>query len=167
MIDFSDMEQYALRILTEKTDDGLLPSSIAKEYQQQFLEIMIDEYQDSNLIQEAILTSISTVSEGRYNIFMVGDVKPVSYTHLDVYKRQIEIYERGAGYTLASGTGACAAAGVAYKLGMTNNKVVVQMPGGELQVEIEDDWNVFMTGDVFYVAKITLSNEFVEKLRAI
>lgn len=79
----------------------------------------------------------------------------------------IEIYERGAGYTLASGTGACAAAGVAWKLGMTNNKVLVHMPGGELQVEIEADFNVFMTGDVFYVAKITLSNEFVEKLRAI
>ena len=77
----------------------------------------------------------------------------------------IEIYERGAGYTLASGTGACAAAGVAYKLGMTNSKVIVHMPGGDLQVEIEDDWNVYMTGDVFYVAKLTLSNEFTEKLR--
>ena len=79
----------------------------------------------------------------------------------------IEIYERGAGYTLASGTGACAAAGVAYKLGMTNNKVIVHMPGGELIVEIEDDWTIFMTGDVFYVAKISLSNEFVEKLRSL
>lgn len=79
----------------------------------------------------------------------------------------IEIYERGAGYTLASGTGACAAAGVAYKLGMTNNKVIVHMPGGELIVEIEDDWTIYMTGDVFYVAKIALSNEFVEKLRSL
>jgi len=79
----------------------------------------------------------------------------------------IEIYERGAGYTLASGTGACAAAGTAYKLGMTNNKVIVHMPGGELIVEIEDDWTVYMTGDVFYVAKIALSNEFVEKLRSL
>lgn len=79
MIDFSDMEQYALRILTEKTKEGFVPSAVAKEYQQQFLEIMIDEYQDSNLIQEAILTSISTVSEGRYNIFMVGDVKQSIY----------------------------------------------------------------------------------------
>ena len=79
----------------------------------------------------------------------------------------IEIYERGAGYTRASGTGACAAAGVAYKLGLTNNKVIVHMPGGDLQVEVEDDWNVYMTGDVFYVAKITLSNEFVEKLRSV
>ena len=64
----------------------------------------------------------------------------------------------GAGYTMANGTGACAAAGVAYKLGLTGNKVIVHMPGGELQVEIEDDWTVYMTGDVFYVAKITLSN---------
>lgn len=79
----------------------------------------------------------------------------------------IEIFERGAGYTLASGTGACAAAGVAYKLGLTNNKVIVHMPGGELQVEVTDDWQVYMTGDVFYVAKICLSNEFVEKLRVV
>ena len=48
---------------------------------------------------------------------------------------------------------------------MTNSKVIVHMPGGDLQVEIEDDWNVYMTGDVFYVAKLTLSNEFTEKLR--
>lgn len=79
MIDFSDMEQYALQILTDKTEDGFLPSSIAKEYQEQFLEIMIDEYQDSNLIQETILTSVSTVHKGRYNVFMVGDVKQSIY----------------------------------------------------------------------------------------
>lgn len=79
MIDFSDMEQYALKILTEETEDGLAPSGVAREYQEQFEEIMIDEYQDSNLIQEAILTSISTVSSGRYNIFMVGDVKQSIY----------------------------------------------------------------------------------------
>ena len=79
MIDFSDMEQYALRILTEKTEAGLGPSKIAEEYQKQFQEIMIDEYQDSNLIQEAILTSVSTCRSGRYNIFMVGDVKQSIY----------------------------------------------------------------------------------------
>ena len=79
----------------------------------------------------------------------------------------IETYERGAGYTMATGTGACAAAGVAHKLGLTGNKVIVHMPGGELQVEIDDNWEVYMTGEVFYVAKISLSNEFVEKLRAV
>lgn len=79
----------------------------------------------------------------------------------------IEIFERGAGYTLASGTGACAAAGVAYKLGMTNSKVIVHMPGGDLVVEIDDDWNVSMTGDVCYIARMILSNDFAEILRAI
>lgn len=79
MIDFSDMEQYALRILTDQTEEGMVPSEIAEEYQQQFVEIMIDEYQDSNLIQETILNSISTCGSGRYNIFMVGDVKQSIY----------------------------------------------------------------------------------------
>lgn len=79
IIDFSDMEQYALRILTEKSEDGFVPSKIAQEYQNQFHEVMIDEYQDSNLIQEAILNSVSTCGSGRYNIFMVGDVKQSIY----------------------------------------------------------------------------------------
>ena len=73
------MEQYALRILTEKSEDGFVPSKIAQEYQNQFHEVMIDEYQDSNLIQEAILNSVSTCRSGRYNIFMVGDVKQSIY----------------------------------------------------------------------------------------
>ncbi|MDD3361099.1 MAG: helicase-exonuclease AddAB subunit AddA [Hespellia sp.] len=80
MIDFGDMEQFALRILTEEKDGKLVPSMIAREYQDQFVEVMIDEYQDSNLIQEAILTSVSTVSRGRNNIFMVGDVKQSIYS---------------------------------------------------------------------------------------
>ncbi len=79
MIDFDDMEQYALKILNDDTPEGLVPSRAAKEYQEQFLEVMIDEYQDSNLIQEAILTSVSRVSAGQYNIFMVGDVKQSIY----------------------------------------------------------------------------------------
>ncbi|MDD3401783.1 MAG: helicase-exonuclease AddAB subunit AddA [Hespellia sp.] len=80
MIDFGDMEQFALRILTEEKDGELVPSMIAKEYQEQFVEVMIDEYQDSNLIQEAILTSVSSVSRGQNNMFMVGDVKQSIYS---------------------------------------------------------------------------------------
>lgn len=79
LIDFGDMEQFALRILTVEQDGELVPSATAREYQEQFYEVMIDEYQDSNLIQEAILTSVSTVSQGKYNIFMVGDVKQSIY----------------------------------------------------------------------------------------
>ncbi|WP_251388906.1 helicase-exonuclease AddAB subunit AddA [Mediterraneibacter agrestimuris] len=79
LIDFGDMEQFALRILTVEQDGALVPSVTAREYQEQFYEVMIDEYQDSNLIQEAILTSVSTVSQGKNNIFMVGDVKQSIY----------------------------------------------------------------------------------------
>ena len=56
----------------KKTEEGFEPSEVAKEYQDQFREIMIDEYQDSNLIQETILTSISGVSKGKYNSFYGG-----------------------------------------------------------------------------------------------
>lgn len=79
----------------------------------------------------------------------------------------VETFERGAGYTLACGTGACAAAAVAYKLGLTSNQIVVRMPGGELQIEIDENWEAYMTGDVFYVAEIRLSSEFAEMLRAL
>ena len=80
MIDFSDMEQFALAILTVEKDGELAPSPAAGEYQERFEEVMIDEYQDSNLVQETILTSVSRMSEGRYNVFMVGDVKQSIYS---------------------------------------------------------------------------------------
>lgn len=79
LIDFNDMEQYALQILTREEDGVFVPSMVAESYQEKFAEIMIDEYQDSNLVQEAILTSVSGVSKGNYNIFMVGDVKQSIY----------------------------------------------------------------------------------------
>lgn len=79
LIDFNDMEQYALQILTREEDGAYVPSIVAESYQEKFAEVMIDEYQDSNLVQEAILTSVSRVSKGVYNIFMVGDVKQSIY----------------------------------------------------------------------------------------
>ena len=72
IVDFSDVEHLALKILVKEEDE---PSEIAKKYQEKFIEIAIDEYQDSNLVQEYILTSISN---GK-NIFMVGDVKQSIY----------------------------------------------------------------------------------------
>ena len=72
IIDFNDIEHFALKILVD--EDGN-PTEIAKKYQEKFNEILIDEYQDSNLVQEKILTSISN---GK-NIFMVGDVKQSIY----------------------------------------------------------------------------------------
>ena len=61
---------------------------------------------------------------------------------------EIRIWERGAGYTLASGSSSCAAAGAAYKLGMVNNKIYVKMPGGSLFVEICDNSEIYLTGQV-------------------
>ena len=72
IVDFSDVEHFALKILL---DENAQPTEIAKKYQEKFEEIAIDEYQDSNLVQEYILTSISRGN----NIFMVGDVKQSIY----------------------------------------------------------------------------------------
>ncbi len=76
IIDFSDIEHYALQILVKKDEQGnYIPTEIAKIYKGKFNEIAIDEYQDSNLVQEYIL---NTISNGN-NIFMVGDVKQSIY----------------------------------------------------------------------------------------
>jgi len=61
---------------------------------------------------------------------------------------EIRIWERGAGYTLASGSSSCAAAGAAYKLGMVDKKINVKMPGGKLVVEINESEDIYMTGAV-------------------
>ncbi len=60
----------------------------------------------------------------------------------------IRIWERGAGYTLASGSSSCAAACAAHRLGLVDNDITVHMPGGQLHIEIMDDGEVFMTGPV-------------------
>ena len=76
ILDFSDIEHLALEILVKTGENGKHKrSDIAKKYQEKFAEIAIDEYQDSNLVQEYILTA---VSNGR-NVFMVGDVKQSIY----------------------------------------------------------------------------------------
>ena len=76
IIDFNDMEHLALKILVKKDEKGeILITDVAKRYSEKFEEITIDEYQDSNLVQECILTSISKQN----NIFMVGDVKQSIY----------------------------------------------------------------------------------------
>lgn len=75
-IDFHDIEHFALKILIEKKEDKeVKPSRVAKELQEKFEEIAIDEYQDSNLVQEYILNSVSKQN----NIFMVGDMKQSIY----------------------------------------------------------------------------------------
>ena len=79
MIDFSDMEHLALRILFQKEGDAYVPGEVALAYRDYFEEIMVDEYQDSNQVQELLLESISRQTEDFGNRFMVGDVKQSIY----------------------------------------------------------------------------------------
>lgn len=76
LIDFNDLEHFALKILVDENEQ---PTQEAVELSGQFEEILIDEYQDSNMVQETILKSISTEAYGKPNRFMVGDVKQSIY----------------------------------------------------------------------------------------
>lgn len=76
IVDFNDIEHFALSILLKQNEDGSVEKTdVAKRYQDKYVEIAIDEYQDSNLVQEYILTSVSNGN----NVFMVGDVKQSIY----------------------------------------------------------------------------------------
>ncbi|WP_027091139.1 UvrD-helicase domain-containing protein [Cohnella thermotolerans] len=79
LLDFGDLEHYALRILRDpaSTPERTLPSAAALDYRSRFAEILLDEYQDTNEVQEAIVSLIARPSPG--NVFMVGDVKQSIY----------------------------------------------------------------------------------------
>jgi len=79
LVDFNDLEHLCLQILTETQDGAVKPSRAALEYRDYFDEIMVDEYQDSNMVQEIILCMISRMKDENPNVFMVGDVKQSIY----------------------------------------------------------------------------------------
>jgi diaminopimelate epimerase len=72
---------------------------------------------------------------------------------------EIEIWERGAGYTLASGSSSCAAAAVAKKLGYCDSEIIVRMPGGEIEIKIDENNTVTMEGSVVSVCSGIVSIE--------
>ena len=76
---------------------------------------------------------------------------------------QIEIWERGAGYTLASGSSSTAAAAVAYKLGLCDSNITVHMPGGDISIQLNDGFSATMTGPVAKVCEGTMMNEMFGK----
>ncbi len=81
---------------------------------------------------------------------------------LDRNNISIQIWERGAGYTLASGSSSCAAAAVARRLGLCDSRITVHMPGGLLQIEIGDDYAVQMRGPVAHVYDGELGREALD-----
>ena len=100
IIDFNDIEHFALKILIQKDEDGKdIPSDIALSYREKFEEIFIDEYQDSNFVQEVLLSNIAKIKTP--NRFMVGDVKQSIYRFRQAKPELfLDKYNR---YPLASG----------------------------------------------------------------
>jgi ATP-dependent helicase/nuclease subunit A len=81
LVDFSDLEHYCLQILRhpDSTMERLIPSDAALDYRAQFVEVLVDEYQDVNMVQESILQLVTKEHEQTGNLFMVGDVKQSIY----------------------------------------------------------------------------------------
>jgi len=77
---------------------------------------------------------------------------------------EIMIWERGAGWTLASGSSSCAVACTVVKRGLTERNLTIKMPGGELHIEIDEDWEIRMTGEVREIGSGILSAELIQDL---
>jgi len=82
-------------------------------------------------------------------------------------KVSILIWERGAGYTLASGSSSCAVAAACVRNGLTAKKLTVSMPGGELDIEIREDWTIKMRGAVEEVTSGTLSRDLLDRIKSL
>jgi diaminopimelate epimerase len=93
------------------------------------------------------------------NKINVQFVHPISHSEVEIL-----IWERGAGYTLASGSSSCAVACILYKLGLTGNNVLVRMPGGNLQITINENWEITLTGEVKQIAEGVLHPELINDL---
>jgi len=93
------------------------------------------------------------------NRINVQFAKPVSKN-----EARILIFERGAGYTLASGSSSCAAASVLVRKGLVDRDLTMYMQGGTLKISIDENWNIRMTGEVREITRGTLSKELLEDL---
>ena len=97
VVDFADLEHFALEILRGK-DDAVGRTAAARELAAHFKEVMCDEYQDSNDLQEEILTAVSRIEDGEDNYFCVGDVKQSIYAfrnaHPDLFMKKYKEYRK-------------------------------------------------------------------------
>ncbi|MBD5508556.1 MAG: helicase-exonuclease AddAB subunit AddA [Lachnospiraceae bacterium] len=104
ILDFDDIEHFALQVLVKEEEGKCVPTETASAYRDCFAEILIDEYQDSNLVQEYLLSCISGEAVGRHNRFMVGDVKQSIYkfrlARPELFLEKYETYGQGGGESL-------------------------------------------------------------------
>jgi len=91
------------------------------------------------------------------NRINVQFVKPISRN-----EAQILIWERGAGFTYASGSSSCGVASVLVKKGLADREIKIKMIGGELKISIDEDWNIKMTGEVQEICSGYISRELLE-----
>ncbi|MGL5616941.1 MAG: helicase-exonuclease AddAB subunit AddA [Sarcina sp.] len=101
ILDFNDLEHLCLEILIEKTEEGVKPSKVALDFKEKFAEVLVDEYQDSNNIQETIINMVSRKYEENPNVFMVGDIKQSIYRFRQakpqLFSEKYESYTRVSG----------------------------------------------------------------------
>lgn len=113
--------------------------------------------------EELSIDEVKEVGRGIETHFMFPNRINVQFVKvISKSEAEILIWERGAGFTLASGSSSCAVASVLKKKGLIKDKVTVKMLGGELVIEIDDDWYIKMTGEVRQIAEGVLSEEFIE-----
>ncbi|MDW7675596.1 MAG: helicase-exonuclease AddAB subunit AddA, partial [Bacillota bacterium] len=109
ILDFSDLEHYCLQILRDpqSTPTLLVPSQVALSYQEQFAEVLVDEYQDINMLQETILRLISKADTDAGNMFMVGDVKQSIYrfrlAEPELFLEKFKLYAKNGSTVTAAG----------------------------------------------------------------
>lgn len=115
--------------------------------------ILVDSLVEEEIKTYGPLIEKHPVFPNRTNVQFV---KPKSKDEVDIL-----IWERGAGYTLASGSSSCAVASVMVKKKLTDRKIKVNMPGGQLTIEVDQDYNIRMTGPVQEICKGVLSDELL------
>ncbi|GJM15671.1 MAG: diaminopimelate epimerase [Thermodesulfobacteriota bacterium] len=121
--------------------------------------VFVDELSEDQIRKLGPLLETHELFPNRINVQFA---KPVSRN-----KVEILIWERGAGYTLASGSSSCAVASACVKNGFTDGSVTVSMPGGELDINIREDWSIKMRGAVEEVAVGNLSSDILKRIEAL
>ena len=118
--------------------------------------VIITNHLDDNEIKKlGPLIENLEIFPNRTNVQFVNILSPETV--------EIRIWERGAGYTLASGSSSCAVASVLVKKGLTDKNLTVKMPGGILKIQIDSEFNIKMTGEVQEICSGHLSPELIEQ----
>ena len=118
--------------------------------------ILKDELSEDEIMQYGTQIENQAKFPNRINVQFAKVISPDEV--------EILIWERGAGYTLASGSSSSAVAAMMVKKGLTNRKLTIKMPGGKLKLEVDEDWQIRMTGEVREIASGYLSAELLAEL---